>query len=90
MTMVALYEEKRRKWDNDMKTFIRLNGRSMPYPDNLKENIPKICCNNWAADHIQDKYSIFSRNLCGEELDALNIGIGRNNSIITSLSTTFN
>jgi hypothetical protein len=34
---VVLYEEKRRKCDSDRKTFRLLNGRSMPYPDHLKE-----------------------------------------------------
>jgi hypothetical protein len=33
---------------------------------------------------------VSSRNPSGEDLDALNIGIGCNNSVTTSLSTTFN
>jgi hypothetical protein len=33
---VTLYEEKIRKWDSDMKASRWLNGRSMPYLDNLK------------------------------------------------------
>jgi hypothetical protein len=53
---VTLYEEKRRKWDSDRKAFRWLNGRSMPYPDHLKENMPKICPNSWVADQIQEKY----------------------------------
>jgi hypothetical protein len=32
---------KRRKWDSDMKALKLLNGRIMPYPDHLKENMPK-------------------------------------------------
>jgi hypothetical protein len=72
---VVLYEEKRRKWDSDMKTFIWLNGRRTPYPDNLKENMPKTYPNNWVVDQIQEKYVMSSRNSCGEYLDALNIGI---------------
>jgi hypothetical protein len=70
-----LYEEKRRKWDSDRKSFIWLNGRSMPYPDHLKENMPKICPNSWVVDQIQEKYAVSGRNPCGEDMDALNIGI---------------
>ena len=33
---VALYEEKRNKWDNDRKSLRQSNGRNMPYPDHLK------------------------------------------------------
>ena len=33
---VALYEQKRMKWDSDTKEFRSLNGRSVPYPDHLK------------------------------------------------------
>ena len=33
---VALYEQKRMKWDSDRKGFRRFNGRSVPYPDHLK------------------------------------------------------
>ena len=40
---VALYEEKRRKWDSDRKEFRWLNGRNMPYLDHLKQNMPMIC-----------------------------------------------
>jgi hypothetical protein len=39
--LVAFYEEKIRKWDSDRKKFRWLNGRSMPYHDHLKENMPK-------------------------------------------------
>jgi hypothetical protein len=49
---VTLYEKKRRKWEIDRKEFIQLNGRSMPYLDHLKENMPKICPNSWVADQI--------------------------------------
>ena len=38
---VALYEQNKMKWDSDRKEFRRLNGRSVPYPDHLKENMPK-------------------------------------------------
>ena len=33
---VALYEEKRKKWDRDRKSFRWFDGRSMPYPNHLK------------------------------------------------------
>ena len=86
---VKLYEEKRRKWDSERKSFRGLNGISKPYRDHLKENMPKICPNNWVADLIQEKYVVSSRNPRGEDLDALNIEIGCNNSVIKSMSTTF-
>ena len=57
---VTLYKEKRRKLDNDRKTFKRLNGRSVPYPNHLKEYMPNICPNNWVVDHITKKYGRFS------------------------------
>jgi hypothetical protein len=88
--MVTLYEEKRRKWESDKKTFRWLNGRIMPYPSNLKENMPKICPNSWVPNQIQEKYVMFGCNPRGEDMDALNTGIECNNSIITSLSTMFN
>jgi hypothetical protein len=47
----------------------------MPYPDHLKENIPKICPNSWVTGQIQEKYTVSGRNPCGEDLNALNIGI---------------
>ena len=53
---VTLYEEKRKKWNNDKKAFIWLNGRSMPYPDHLKEIMPKICLNDSVVDQITEKY----------------------------------
>jgi hypothetical protein len=43
----------------------------MPYPDHLKENMPKICPITWLVDQIQEKYVMSSRNPCGEDLDAL-------------------
>ena len=49
---VALHKHKRRKWESDKKEFTRLNGRSMPYPGHLKENMPKICPNGWVANKI--------------------------------------
>jgi hypothetical protein len=47
---VALYEEKRRKWDSDKKTYRQLNDTSMPYRDHFKKNMPKIYPNNWVVD----------------------------------------
>ena len=47
---VTLYEDKRKKWENDRKTFKWQNGRSMTYPDHLKENMPKIYPNDWVVD----------------------------------------
>jgi len=61
----------------------------MPYPDNLKENMPKICPNSWVVDEIQEKYAMLSRNPRGKDMDALNIGIKCNKFAITSMSTTF-
>ena len=81
---VALYEQKRMKWDSDRKEFINLNGRSVPYPDHLKENMPKICPNSWVADQVREKYSATSRYSHAEE-DALNVGIGCSNSVIIYL-----
>ena len=52
--LVALYEQKRMKWDSDRKKFRWLNGRSLPYPDYLKENMPIICPNNWVADQVKE------------------------------------
>jgi hypothetical protein len=72
---VASYEEKIRKWDSDRKYFRQLNGRHMPYPDHLKENMPKICPNSWGDDQIQEKYAVSSRNPHGKYLDALNTRI---------------
>ena len=48
--LVTLYEQKMMKWDSDKKEFRRLNGRSVPYPDHLKENMPIICPNSWVSD----------------------------------------
>jgi hypothetical protein len=86
---VVLYEKKRRKWESDKKSFIWLNGRIIPYPDHLKENMQKICPKSWVADQIQEKYMLFGRNPSGEDMDELNIWIGCSNSIITPLSTMF-
>jgi len=61
---VALYEQKRRKWESVRKEFIRLNGRSMPYPDHLKENMPMICPNSWVADQVREKYGASGRYPC--------------------------
>lgn len=54
---VTLYEDKREKWDNDMKAFKHFNCRSMPYLDHLKENMPNIYPNDWLVDHIMEKYA---------------------------------
>ena len=70
-----LHGEKRRKWDNDSKAFKWLNGRRMPYPNHLKENMPKIYPNSWVVDEIQEKYVVSDHNPHGECLDALTIGI---------------
>ena len=72
------------KWDSDRKEFKRLNDRSVPYPDHLKENMPKICPNSWVTDQVRDKYSAIGRYPRAEE-DALNVGIGCNNSVIIYL-----
>jgi hypothetical protein len=56
----------------------------MPYPNHLKENMSMIYPNSWVADHIREKYGASNHYPHGEE-DALNIGIGCNNSIIISL-----
>ena len=81
---VALYEKKRMKWDSDRKQFIWLNGRSVPYLDNLKENVPIICPNSWVADQTKEKYGATNRYSRVEE-DALNVGIGCSNSVIIYL-----
>ena len=87
---VALYEEKIRKWDSDRKAFRQLNGRILPYHDHLKENMPKICPNDWVIDQIIKKYGKLRHYTLREE-DTLNTGIGCNiNYVIISLSTTFN
>jgi hypothetical protein len=46
----------------------------MPYPNHLKENMSKICPNSWVVEQIQEKYAMFGRNPCGEDIDALKIG----------------
>ena len=61
----------------------------MPYPDHLKENMPKICPNSWVANQIQEKYVVSIFNPRGEDMDVLNIGIGYNKFVTTSLSTLF-
>jgi hypothetical protein len=58
----------------------------MPYPNHLKKNIPMICPNNWVADQVIEKYGASGRYPCVED-DALNMGIGWNNSVILSLCT---
>ena len=87
---VALYEKKRKKWDNDRIAFKWLNGKSITYHDHLKYNIPNICPNNCVVDQIIEKYGRL-RNYPPSGEVALNIGIGSIvNSIIICLSTTFN
>ena len=56
----------------------------MPYPDHLKENMPKICPNSWVADQFREKYGATSRYPCDEE-DALNVWIGCTNLVIIYL-----
>ena len=56
----------------------------MPYPDHLKENIPKICPNSWVAEQVREKYGATGRYSCAEE-DVLNVGIGCSNSVIIFL-----
>ena len=51
-----------------------LNGRSVPYPDHLKENMPMTFPNSWVVDQVREKYSASSRYLRAEE-DVFNIGI---------------
>ena len=74
---VSLYEQNRMKWDSDRKQFRRLNGRSVPYPDHLKENMPKICPNSWVANQVREKYDA-TGDYPRDEEDALNVGIGCN------------
>ena len=83
---VALYEKKRMKWDSDRKEFRWLNGRSVPYPDHLKENMPKICPNSWVANQVREEYNAVGRYPRVEE-DALNVGIGCSNLVIIYLFT---
>ena len=61
-----------------------LNGRSVPCPNHLKENMPKICLNSWVADQVREKYGATGRYLHAEE-DALNVGIGWSNSVVIFL-----
>ena len=68
-------KRKEKKWNSDRKSFRWMNGRSMPYLDHLKENMPKICPNNWVVDQITEKYGRSGHYLPSEE-NALNIGIG--------------
>ena len=74
------------KWDSDRKEFRWLNGRSVPYPDHLKETMPKICPNSWVADQVRENYGATGRYPRAKE-DTLNIGIGYNNSEIIYLCT---
>ena len=46
----------------------------MPYPDHLKENMPKICPNSWVVDQVREKYGEIGRYSRVEE-DALNVGV---------------
>jgi hypothetical protein len=58
----------------------------MPYPDHLKENMKMICPNNWVVDQVREKYGASDHYPCAKE-DALNIGIGCNNSETIFLCT---
>jgi hypothetical protein len=71
------------------KEFKWLNGRSVPYPDHLKENMPMTCPNSWVVDQVREKYSASGHYPRAEE-DALNIGIGCNNSVIYLFLYIFN
>ena len=53
---VTLYAEKRMKWDSEKKSFGWLNGKTMPYLDHLKENMPNIYPNGSMVDQITKKY----------------------------------
>lgn len=83
---VTLYKKRRTKWDTDRKEFRPLNGRSVPYPDHLKENMPMKFPNSSVSYQVKEKYGASSRYPCVEE-DALNIGIGCSNSVIMSFYT---
>jgi hypothetical protein len=50
--------------------------------------MPKICLDSWVSEQMQEKYVVSGRNPRGEDMNALNIGIMCNNSVITSTSTT--
>lgn len=86
---LVLYEEKIRNRDSDMREFRQLNGRSMPYRDHLKENMPMICPNSWMDDQTIEKYGVFYCHPRDEE-DALNTWIVCINFVIISLSKLFN
>ena len=74
----------------DRKAFKWSNGRSIPYPNNFKENVQNIYPNGWVVSRIMEKYGRVDCYPPGEE-DELNIRIRCNvNSIIMSLSTMFN
>ena len=60
----------------------------MHYPHHLKLNMPMIYPDSWVVDHIKVKYDASNCYPQGEE-DALNIGIGCNNSVIISLYTLY-
>ena len=74
------------KWDSDRKEFKRFNGRSVPYPNHLKENMPIICPNSWVADQVREKYGATGRYPRAEE-DALNVGIRCTHSVIIYICT---
>jgi hypothetical protein len=38
-----------------------VDGRSMPYLDHLKENMPEICPSRWVVDQITEKYVVSNR-----------------------------
>jgi hypothetical protein len=58
----------------------------MPYPYHLKENILMIFPNTWVVDQVREKYGA-SGHYPREEENALNIGIGCNNSVIIFFCT---
>ena len=84
--MGRIVRTKENEWDSDKKEFRWLNGRSVPYPDHLKENTAKICPNNWVVDQVREKYGATGHYSHDEE-DALNVGIGCTHSVIIFLCT---
>ena len=83
---VTLYEEKRRKWDIDIKEFRWLHSRRIPFLDHLKENMPMIYPNSWVVYQVNEKYGA-SDHYPPREEDVLNTRITCNNSIIKYLCT---
>ena len=64
-----------------------MNGRSVPYPSHLKENMLLTCPKSWVVDKVKE-YVAFGHYLHVEEY-ALNIGIGCKNLVSIFSSCTF-